>query len=517
MTIIFIVLLALLLLAVVAAPLFSDSLVDSLPDLRDPVTVDLEEERDALLRAIRELDGRADLNATRREELRVRYEAKAARVLRLLDERTTQQAAAPARPARRENRRVPWSGLALALTFVGIAAALGGWVLPRTGQASVTSFFQQDLDSARQLQALQQAAAADPSEENLLALGELYWQLSDVEGVLSTYRQAVDTLEPAPAVALKRLALLQMGSDPERARNLLEQSVAVDDTDAEALFYLGELQLVFGEFEAAHASWSRFAELPETLGDERSQIRLALLDELIPLYRELEENPTAVTLASIGDAWWRAGEQELAVDTYFRILTEFDPLHTEALSRTGQVLFTSGRVEEAVVFLDRAAADGAVDPDALLFLGNGRFSLGEFQAAIDAWTRYVEQVGEDAAGRVPGLIEQAEARLRGEVPAAGPAEGLPGGQADLEADFAPAGTASAAASLFAANCASCHGSQATGGTGPALAGNERVRNEAMVANTIRFGRGAMPGFLAQLEPEEITLLVDFVTQELAGR
>ena len=82
MTTLLIILLSLFLLALVAAPLFVSRLNEPLPDLRDPVMVDLEEERDALLRAIHELDNRADLSEERRAQLRTRYEAKAARVLR---------------------------------------------------------------------------------------------------------------------------------------------------------------------------------------------------------------------------------------------------------------------------------------------------------------------------------------------------------------------------------------------------------------------------------------------------
>src|SRR5690625_1320843 len=104
-----IILLSLFLLALVAAPLFVSRLTEPLPDLRDPVMVDLEEERDALLRAIHELDNRADLSEERRAQLRTRYEAKAARVLRQIDERSadpvTDQAEAASRPP---GRRGPW-------------------------------------------------------------------------------------------------------------------------------------------------------------------------------------------------------------------------------------------------------------------------------------------------------------------------------------------------------------------------------------------------------------------------
>lgn len=503
-------LLALFLAAIVAAPLLSANLADELPDLRDPVTVDLEEERDALLRAIRELDVREDMAEERRSELRTRYEAKAAKVLRQLDERSAQQAGlAPKVKRQPEARRVPWGGVALVVVCIGVAAGLGTWVLPRTGQATVTAFFESDLESARELQTLQQAAAADPNAPNLLALGDLYWQLGDVEGVEATYRQAIGTLEQPPAVALKRLALLEVSSDPEEALVLLERSAAADNTDPETLFYLAELQLMFGDYEASRASWTQFQSLGTPLEDNRAELRLALLDELIPLNEQMAADPNAETLASIGRAWWGAGERELAADAYFTVLTQYDPLHTESLSRTGQMLFTSGQIEEAVILLERAFADGTQDEDALLFLGNGQYTLGEYEAAIEAWSAYVDLVGgAGQAGRVPGLIEDAEARLRGEEPA----EAVTPDTAQQELMTVPV-----AQQLYASHCAECHGSSGAGGTGPALAGSARAADAAMVQNTVRFGRGVMPGFMAVLSSEEINILVDYVAVELAGQ
>ncbi len=503
-------LLALFLAALVAAPLLSADLADELPDLRDPVTVDLEEERDALLRAIRELDAREDMAEERRNELRTRYEAKAAKVLRQLDERSAQQAGlAPKVKQQPEARRVPWGGVALVVLCIGVAAGLGTWVLPRTGQATVTAFFESDLESARELQALQQAAAENPNAPNLLALGDLYWQLGDAEGAEATYRQAAETIEQPPAVALKRLGLLALSADPEQALALLEQSAAADSSDPETIFYLAELQLMFGQYEAARASWRQFQTLGTVIDGDRAELRLALLEELIPLNEQMAADPDADTLAAIGRAWWDAGERELAADAYFTVLTQYDPLHTEALSRTGQMLFTSGQIEEAVILLERAYADGTQDEDALLFLGNGQFTLGEYEAAIEAWNAYIDLVGgPEAAGRVPGLIEDAQARLRGEEPAdaAGP-------------DVEPAElvTEPVAGQLYANHCAQCHGSTGAGGTGPALAGSARAADEALVENTVRFGRGSMPGFMAVLSSEEISLLVDYVTVELAGQ
>ena len=78
-TTILIVLLALVAFAYVVLPLVAPGQSDPLPDDRDPVLTDLQEERDALYRAIRELDNREDIAPQRLEALRTRYEAKALR------------------------------------------------------------------------------------------------------------------------------------------------------------------------------------------------------------------------------------------------------------------------------------------------------------------------------------------------------------------------------------------------------------------------------------------------------
>lgn len=526
MTAFLIIMLGAGLLVLIGAPLVVRGLADPLPDLRDPVTVDLEEERDALLRAIHELEQRDDLGTERREELRRRYEAKAARVLRQLDERAGTAAARPkARP--QAGARVPWAGVTLAVLFIGTVVALGGWILPRTGQATVTSFFQADLDSARQLRRLQRAAEREPTAENLLALGDFHWEAGDVEAVISTYSRVLDTLSPPPAEAAKRLGLLRMSEDPAGALELLELADSVAPGDPETVFYLAEMQLVFGDFEASRESWRAFLELDDQAGGAaQASARLELLDTIIPLYAQIAgEGESRDLLVGVGDAWWQAGEQELAVDSYFRVLTEFDPFDARALSRVGQMLFTSGRTEEGVLLLERAVAEGGVDAEALLFLGNGHYTLENWESAITAWDAYVDMVGPDGAGRVPGLIEDAEARLAGREPSGSPA--LPGAPDDAAAapqasaagpqdvTEAPGTLQLSAESLFTANCATCHGSQARGGTGPALAGNPRVADRAMVENTIRFGRGAMPGFMATLSGDAIAALSDYVSTELA--
>ena len=74
-----------------------------------------------------------------------------------------------------------------------------------------------------------------------------------------------------------------------------------------------------------------------------------------------------------------------------------------------------------------------------------------------------------------------------------------------------------AAALFQAHCASCHGADRFGGTGPALIPQAlvRLKREAAV-RTIAEGRPAtqMPGFAATLGETERTVLLEYIYQEL---
>src|SRR5699024_2089204 len=206
-------------------------------------------------------------------------------------------------------------------------------------------------------------------------------------------------------------------------------------------------------------------------------------------------------------------------DNYFRILTEHDPFDVTALSRVGQMLFTAGRTEEGVLLLERAVTEGDVDAEALLFLGNGYYTLEDWEAAIDTWTAYVEAVGPEEAGRVPGLIEDAETRLAGgepegspELPATPADAGVPvpaddgqqasTGQTDDVTD-ATRKLQHSAESLFTANGGSRHAAGARGGTATAPPGTHRSAHRGIAENTIRFGRGAMPGFMATVPSEAI--------------
>ncbi len=559
LTSVIVVLLLLVTLAYAAIPLLARKAVDPLPDDRDPVLVDLEEERDALLRAIRELDGRTDLEASRREALRARYEAKAGQVLRVLEDRRASPeslrhgalraaeiaATQPAtdRPTPLRGRRLPWGALGLLGIAVVTAASLGAFVLPRVGQGTVTTSFEADLQAATALRDLMRAVDRDASVPNLMALADAYWGLQDAENAETTYREVLTVATSAdtglpPALAYKRLALLMVGTDLAGARDLLLDARRIDPADAETLFALGELSFALGELEASADAFRAYLATPDGSDDADAVARLELVEAIGPASDALAQERSATNLLALADVYWASGAQDPAVELYFEVLTDHDPFDAVALARTGQLLFVRGRTDDAVAVLERAAAAAgglnALEPQATLFLGNGYAIQGDDAGAVRAWQAHVDAVGTEAAGRVTGLIEAAQARLAGaSAPVSGavatPAAGaIPGAaeDADLVA-FDPVAAATAAledpeqllevgATLFAANCAICHGSAGQGGAGPRLTGNARAGNEANVRSIVRFGRGAMPGFGATLAEPEIDVLVRWVGQELAA-
>jgi cbb3-type cytochrome c oxidase subunit III len=68
------------------------------------------------------------------------------------------------------------------------------------------------------------------------------------------------------------------------------------------------------------------------------------------------------------------------------------------------------------------------------------------------------------------------------------------------------------ASIFAQNCAACHGARGAGGIGPALAGNPHVNvaDPTMMLDTIVRGRNQMPSWRGQLAASDIAAVATFV-------
>ena len=71
--------------------------------------------------------------------------------------------------------------------------------------------------------------------------------------------------------------------------------------------------------------------------------------------------------------------------------------------------------------------------------------------------------------------------------------------------------------VFADNCASCHGGDGGGGSGPKLQGEESYTDPETVVSQVREGGGGMPGFSDQLSAQELADVSAFVTKDLAAK
>ena len=534
----FIVLLILIAAAYAAVPLLFPRQTDPLPDERDPELLDLEEERESLFRAIRELDARDDMPSERRGALRARYEAKAASVLRAIDQRQADLAGQAPRPAAStgSKRSLPWGTLGLLGLMVITAAALGPFVLPRIGQdATVTTFFESDLRAAEALRDLQRAADRDGSVASLMQLADAYWTLQDATQAEATYRRVLlaarEASGDAPVLAYQRMALLTFADDPATALQYLQDARRLDPLDADTLIGVAELSFQLGDLDTAREAYEVYLSTPAGEQDVEASSRLRLITGLGPALAAVETERNAQSLNALAEVLWDAGAMEQAVEVSFEILSVHDPLDAASLSRTGQLLFIRGRSDDAIDLLERAGASAgglqALDPQASLFLGNAYFSLGDDEGAIRAWSAHVDLVGEAAAGRVPELIRTAEARASGEVGADVSIPGVPVAAAPEQAatsaeraqaaldDGSPDAIAVVAEGLYAQHCALCHGVQAQGGSGPRLAGNPRSAQQANVRSAITFGRGIMPGFGAVLADAEIEVLIRWLADDVA--
>ena len=412
------------------------------------------------------------------------------------------------------------------------------------GQATVTASFDADIQAGTALRDLQRAADRDPDVPNLMALANAYWGFQDAENAEATYRRVLNTATNAgtglpPALAYKRLALLTVPTDLAGARDLLVEARRIDPLDPETLFAIGELSFALGDLDEAAEGFRAYLATPAGANDGDALARLELVEAIAPATTALGQERSADNLLALADVYWSSGAQDQAVELYFEVLTDHDPFASVALARTGQLLFVRGRTDDALAVLERAAVAAGglagLEPQATLFLGNAYAIQGDDAGAVRAWQAHVDAVGVEAAGRVTGLIEAAQARLAGtEAASAAPVGASAATPPVMDADAPaavdapdPVAIATAAledpqllvevgATLYAANCAVCHGSTGQGGVGPRLTGNARAGNEANVRSVIRFGRGVMPGFGATLAEPEIDVLVRWVGQELAA-
>ena len=89
-----------------------------------------------------------------------------------------------------------------------------------------------------------------------------------------------------------------------------------------------------------------------------------------------------------------------------------------------------------------------------------------------------------------------------------------GGEGRIDDVLALDGDAVAGESVFADECASCHGVDGTGGSGPDLRGEGEGDEE--IAEAVLFGEGDMPAFDGDLDDQDIADVVAYVVETLQG-
>ena len=348
-----------------------------------------------------------------------------------------------------------------------------------------------------------------------MALADGYWQLEDAETAREVYTLITQDTDPAPAIAYQRLGYLTLETDFNEALTYFELAREADPGNLDTLYALGELYYSLARPDDAIQVFETFLAQPEGAGDAEVETRLADIREVGDVLNEATQNPSEDSLLALAETYWAQEEFERASDIYVNVLSEYNPHNALAFSRIGQTLFFAGQNEEAIEIFGRALEVEPDNLDTLLFLGNAHFSLEQFEDAISTWETYVDVADEDAAGRVPGLIESARARLTEadstDEAASEPLADVPAAD-EAELDLLQV----SGSELYGSNCAACHGENGGGGTGPSLLGNARAAERANVLNIIQYGRGAMPGYGAILSEEEIEAVTNYVIEDLSG-
>lgn len=250
----------------------------------------LEEEKEALYRALREVDGdlaRGELTPAHHADLRTRYEVRAAAVLVRLEREAARAAQDQARPepsaaapgAQRLPGWLPWAA-GSAVVLAGILLSLTGNLLLRLPGETVTTAGSPDdperLARAR-LAELRVAAEARPADVALqLEMGRLAFALDDLDTAAAAFFAAIQA-EPGNAEAHARLgAVLYVGGLPAEAARLLDRALELDPDLPTALNFRAIVALEWeGSPARAIALWERYAEVaasPEARAGARSLI-----------------------------------------------------------------------------------------------------------------------------------------------------------------------------------------------------------------------------------------------------
>ena len=216
----------------------------------------LEEERDFLLRSLEDLEreyAAGDVDDSDFEELKDDYTARAAAVIRAIDDRT--EAVKSLRPQRN------WQRTALGLVLVGVMAVGASWVVFRNagtrapGQGLTGDIRQDSSNLILQAQGLTGQAQAS------LQAGDSAKAIKQFESAVQTYDKALEiSPENVQALTYRGWVLHTIALSSERsvaaefdlqALEYLDEAIAIDPLYSDARVFRAILERNAGDFAAA--------------------------------------------------------------------------------------------------------------------------------------------------------------------------------------------------------------------------------------------------------------------------
>jgi tetratricopeptide (TPR) repeat protein len=354
-------------------------------DLDPDTLAALEEQRDFLLRSLDDLEAEraaGDIDDDDYEALRDDYTARAAAVIRTIDQRTAARQAA--RPARRRGRT---AAIVLGILAIGIVA--GVLVAQASGRR----------DPGDNI-----TGGGGESSRSLIAQGDQLLAEGDPEAAIGAYDEAL-AIDPDNVQALLKRANAEVAlGDAPGAIGTYDQVLALEPENLEALAYQGSLFHREGDTERALAQIGQAIDLDPTYVDSWS-LRTAVLADAGRIDEALADIE-ALAADGDGDIAVAVAQQASSILSPVDVLKVYDaviagdPGNALALTYRGWQPATlavqgaiTGEDAEAVLtdaldFLDQAVDADPTLPDAHVFRAVVLRELGrddEARAALAAF------------------------------------------------------------------------------------------------------------------------------------